>query len=106
MKLVTLEQAKVKDIYSQDNFKTLEDFVNTQPLFKGFFSFYEIAIPMGANFKFRHRLAFQPKDVLFLSCTGGATVTFNYDNFDREFIDVTASAITRARFFLGRYEEK
>lgn len=105
MKQVTLDQAQIKDPYTQDNFKTLEDYINQHPLFKGLFSFYEIAIPMGANFKFRHRLKFVPKDVIFLSCTNGATVTFNYDSFDNEFIDVTASALTRARFFLGRYEE-
>jgi hypothetical protein len=97
---------EVENEYSQENFKRLQDFINGQPLMKGIFKFFEITYPAAASFEgFTHGLGFQPKDVIMTSVTGGATVTWHYENFDSEKVYITTSTGTTIRVFIGRYEE-
>lgn len=59
------------------------------------------------NAKIPHGLGFKPLDVMQTSLIGaGVTVTFNYDLFDTETIDITVSGACSIRFFIGAYRLK
>lgn len=57
------------------------------------------------NEKIAHGLGFTPTDILltYVSPDSGVTVTWNYDEFDRDFIDVTVSAACTIRFIACGY---
>ncbi len=104
MTAISLYRKEVEDEYSRENFKRLQDFINNSPLNKGEFKFFEIQLSAAVtNQKWRHGLGFVPMDVLQTYVSGGVTVTWNFDLFDRTNLDLTTSGATTIRAFIGRY---
>lgn len=103
--MILLKLSKdIEDESSRDNFKKLQDFLSSIPLLKGDFKFFEISVSSAVtNFKFKHNLSFIPMDVLQTYVSGGVSVTWNYDSFDRTNVDITTDGATTIRAFIGRY---
>ena len=101
--MIQLLVKQVDDEIVQENFKRIQDFFNIQYLMDSF-KFYEFSVP-GArvHYKFKHNMTSIPKDVIILSVIGG-DVTFNYSLFDRDYIDITTSAASTIRCFIGTYK--
>lgn len=101
--------SQIQDPYLQQNFKTIGDQFSGIPFLKGDWDFLELQIKAsGTNIKVPHNLQYQPKDVILLSVINGSIV-FNYDLFDKTYINVTATVTTSpmtVRLFLGRYTEE
>lgn len=59
------------------------------------------------NKRIPHGLKFVPKDVVqtFVTPDSGVTVTWNYDEFDATYIDLTTNGACTIRAIVGRYEE-
>lgn len=100
--------SQVEDIFMQQNMKSFMDVFNATPFLKGewrFITFTVNATVTGR--KLEHNLSFTPADVLVTSLIGG-TITFKYDQFDKDFIvfDATVSASPMTvRAIIGRYTE-
>lgn len=97
---------EIVDQYIRDNFKHLQDALDLEPTLKCNFKFFSITTSVAVtNLTYAHNLKYQPQDVLLLSASNGATVTFNYDKFDKTNIVFTASAATTFRCLVGKYSE-
>jgi hypothetical protein len=101
--------SQIEDKYAQQNFQTIGGIFQTCPFLKGEWFFLPLSIPAsGNNLKIPHTLSFTPKDVILLSVIGG-TITFNYNLFDKTFLNVNATVTTApmaVRIFVGRYSEE
>lgn len=97
---------EMKDQYVQENFIRLQDFIKTAELLSSNFSFFSIPVTGAVtNFRFAHNLGFRPLDIIQTSVIGG-TVTWNYDLFTDEFLDLTTSATLTVRGFAGRFDSE
>ena len=104
--MISLFLQEIKDVFTRENFLLLQRGFNEEPLLKGNFKFFTYTFDSAVSgFEVPHRLGFIPKDVLLLSATNSATVTFDYQAFSTTTIKVTTSASTTIRAFLGRYED-
>ena len=104
--IIKLFLNEVEDQYLLENFIRIEDFINGQVMFKGQFQHFEIVIPAAVtNFKFKHNLGFQHKDVIQTSVIGAGVLTWNYDKFDAKFLDITTTGPVSVRAFIGAYKE-
>ena len=99
---------ELEDKFIRENFYRLDKFLREDALKKAEFSFFELVV-LGTvvNKKFAHNLSFKPTDVILLSITkpDSATVTWHYDKFDRESVEISTSGPCTIRAFLGRYSD-
>lgn len=103
MSRIDLILKDIEDIYVRENFNRLKKFLNDSVFFEGDFDFYEVDIPSASVlFPIPHGLKFIPADIIFLSITGDHNAFFNYENFDRTNIYVTAPGPCIIRFIAGR----
>lgn len=97
---------ELKDQYLETNFRRLNEYLFNQVILRGEFKFFELTFPAAVtNQRVKHFFNFVPKDIIQTSLTGGSTLTWNYDEFDREFLNVTTSGPATVRAFIGRYKE-
>ena len=98
---------EVKDIYSQENFKRIQNFAVEHNILKAQWFFIEAEFTAAVTAqRFKHTLSFIPLDILQTYKTGAGSVTWEYDLFDRSFFYVTTSGACKVRAFLGRYQER
>lgn len=96
----------IEDTYIRENFKRLSLFLQKDALLKGSWSFFTFEFDGAVtNDRVRHGLGFKPLDVIQTSITGPGSITFNYDLFDKESIDVTTTGACVVRAFIGAYKE-
>lgn len=94
----------IADDLAQENFRRIGDFHAEDPFARGSFQFLVIPIASAVtNFKFPHGLKFAPMDVIITHNLSNATIVLNYDKFDAINLDITSSAATTLRLFVGRY---
>lgn len=97
----------ISDPYIRENFFRLTKFLDSQVLFEGNFELFDISIPQAdASFRIKHGLKFIPYDIVTLFVEGDFNYYFRYQEFDREFLYVTASGPVRLRFLAGRLKDK
>ena len=100
-----LKLQEIEDIYTRENLFRIKKFLDEKPFLRGEWSFYEITLASAVtNFKFKHNLGFQPKDIIQTSSIG-SVLTWNYSGFDREFVDITTTGPVTVRAFIGRFEK-
>jgi hypothetical protein len=58
------------------------------------------------NYRYPHKLGFVPEDVIQTSLRGAGAVTWNYDQFNRDYLDVTTTGACVVRAFVGLYGGK
>lgn len=101
-----LLQLEIKDEYTRRNFEFLQKLLNTFPLYLASFQFVELEFDAAVSlFEYKHNLGFIPKDVIQTSLIGTGTVTWVYDQFDKENLIVTATGPCTVRAFVGSYQE-
>lgn len=94
----------IEDI--RDALQKIKEAVEGSVLENGEFKFFEITVKKAVtNFKYSHNLNFTPKDVLQLSITGVGGVTWNYSEFDSNFLDLTTTGACVVRAYIGRHRE-
>lgn len=100
--------SQIEDAYMQQNMKSLMDFFNSTPFLKGQWRFITFTVKASVtDQKLEHNLAFTPADVIVTSVIGG-TITFKYDQFDKNFIVYSATVTTSpmtVRALIGTYTE-
>jgi hypothetical protein len=96
----------IEDNNVREALEVLKEVLNSFPFLKGKWQFIEYTVTSAvANQKIPHQLGFAPKDIILLSRTGLASVTFNNDSFNDKTIDITTTAATRIRMLVGTYRE-
>ncbi len=108
MEIVKFFLREIEDKYIRENFFRLDKFLRDDTLKKSQFTFFTVTITGSVtNKKFAHNLPFKPTDVILLSVTNSdsATVTWHYDKFDRENVEISTNATCTIRAFLGRYSD-
>lgn len=99
--------SEIKDYYVKQNFDRLNNYLRDNNLITSSFKHFEVPFTAAVvNFKFEHNLGYQPKDVWQTSKTGAGVVTFNFDNFTTQFIDITVTGACVVRFFAGTYKNE
>ena len=97
----------IKDFYTRENFRLVDEFLNEYPMLRGEWKFFEFVVTQAeTNLRISHNLKFQPTDIIQTSSIGAGTLTFNYDKFNTETIDVTTTDAVTVRAFVGRYEDR
>lgn len=111
MKLRKLLQNEIKDEYTRENFKRLEQFVLDAPFLRGTFRFFTYTFTPGSSvigtpLRIPHSLGFIPKDVVTLSVSksDNAAVIWHFDLFDRDNIYLEADIACTVRALIGSYE--
>lgn len=96
----------IEDTGIRENFSNiLEEFKKTIHRFD--FQFFEVVFTAAVtNYKFKHNMRFVPKDVIQTSVIGAGAVTFNYANFDSNFIDITTTGACTVRFIAGNFSKQ
>lgn len=97
---------EIPDRYLQENFARLNDYFLDNTQMAGF-KHFEFDVPANADhLKIPHNLGFAPKDLISLSVIGAGGVQWHYDEFDDQFISVTAfSGGATVRIYLGTHIE-
>lgn len=104
MKFPFLFRKELDNQYLRDNFQRLIDYFTKDAITRCGFMFIEITASSAVTTAdFPHGLGYEPKDMIIMSITGGATVTVNYDRFTDTYVNLTTSAATTIRALIGRY---
>jgi ribosome-associated toxin RatA of RatAB toxin-antitoxin module len=103
--------SQIEDLYVQQNMKAISDIFSNNPFLKGQWRFLTFQVAnAGTTIKFQHNFNFTPADVIVTSVIGG-TITFKYEQFDKDFIvfDATLTVATTpmtVRAIIGKYTEE
>jgi hypothetical protein len=104
--MIDLILKDVKDEYAQENFFRLRNFLGEQVLFDGDFKLFDITIPKkDDNFKVLHGLTFTPADIISLSGAGDLNYYFKFQNFDKQYMYISAHGPVRIRFLAGKLKD-
>jgi hypothetical protein len=104
--MINLFTVEIADRWVRTNFQRLIDFFREQPIIKANFVFREFTFTAGVTRQdIAHRLGFTPKDVLVLSVSDDADVTFHPDAFTTTYIQTTVTKACTVRCLIGRYED-
>ena len=93
---------EIQDEVVRKNFENLKSYFENQNQLQDFTHIVISLDSVQTNVKIRHGLGFTPRDILRTRHTG-AGITFNRENFDDDFIDVTSAGAVEFRGFFGRY---
>lgn len=96
-----ISDSKVREVV-----KSLVDSLNQKVWLRGQWQFKEVDISGSVtNHPIAHSLGFKPKDIVLLHNGSPVTVTFEYEDFDKNHVYVTTNGSTKLRFFVGQYQE-
>jgi hypothetical protein len=108
----SLELDRVEDPAARDNFRRINEGLVSAPILQGKFKFFtwELAdnnspgsYPL--ELRLRHGLSFVPKDVIQTSAIGAGSVTWNFADFDADYLYATITGPVTVRAFVGSYQE-
>lgn len=91
----------------KENFQRLEDYLSTEVIQNAQWRLIELTFVADVvNYRFKHNLGFEPKDVIQTSNIGTGTIVYNFALFDKDYIDMTVSGTSTdsplmVRFVLG-----
>lgn len=94
MKLPKFLTKEVTDRYAQENFVRLNELIGNLGGLASF-SHREFTIIKTGTQTLKHQLGFQPKDLVVTSQIGAGKLTWNYSEFTRETLSVTASNLEK-----------
>jgi hypothetical protein len=96
----------ISDAAVREAFQLIRDELQKFAILKGEFKHLEREFTKAAtNLRFKHHLGFTPKDIIQTSLIGDGTLSWNYTEFDDEFLDVTVTGACTVRAFIGSYRE-
>lgn len=104
--MVELILKDIEDKYVRENFFRISKFFKESVFNEGNFEFFQVDIKaQNLNFKVKHSLKFIPQDVFFLAVEGDHNFYFKYQDFDRDFIYISANGPCVIRFIAGRLSD-
>jgi hypothetical protein len=96
---------ELPDEPSRRNMKFITDVLSAEGITKFEWQFFTFTVTGAVtNFKIPNPLKFIPTDILQTRLSGG-TLTFNYDRFTDNLLDITTSGTVTFRGLAGRYRE-
>lgn len=94
----------VTDGVARDAFKAIQDFFTNLDMLKPDWRKHEFRFDSAVtNFRVPHVLNKTPTDLIQTYVSGGATVTWHFDDFTKTDLYVTTSAACTVRIMLGRF---
>ncbi len=104
--MLSLSLAQIRDVDVRRNFEKIQGFFRALQFVQAQMRFVRIQfVAAGTNIRYPHNLGFLPKDVLQTSLVGTGSLTWNYDKFDKEFLDITVTGPCTVRAFIGAYQD-
>lgn len=98
-----LDIKSIADLTTRENFKVLQEYFRANNQLVGFKFVEHSFAGAQANAKIAHNLGYKPKDLLLLRSIGPGVLTFNYDSFDANYLDVSSTGQASFRAFVGTY---
>ncbi len=99
--MISLAFAQIRDIDVRRNFEKIQAF-----FIMAQFRFISIEFTVAqANIRYPHNMGFVPRDVLQTSLRGTGSLVWNYDLFDKDFLDITVTGPCTVRAFIGAYQD-
>jgi hypothetical protein len=96
----------IEDRWAQDNFDRIRRFNDEVPFNRFEGQHFEIELTGAVtDFEYPHNLGFQPKDIFETWHNPAGVLTWNYDKFDKDNLNLTTTGAVIVRAFIGRYEE-
>ena len=99
--MLELYTKQIEDQYIRENFEKVEQAYNDLVFTLGDFKFFEVDIS-GAqeDFRFYHKLGFNPNDVIVTKAIG-SSFQFDYNGFNDEYLTITTTGNVYLRMFIG-----
>jgi hypothetical protein len=97
--------SQIQDPEARKNFQELVEFFRQNSPLLGFRMIDLTFTQAEENYRFRHGLGIVPQDILVTFFVGPGTLTWNYNSFDSEFLDITVTGECRVRALIGSYRE-
>lgn len=95
---------EITDTYARKNFEFIQRFFLTEAILGCDFRHYTFEFTeAGTNVRLKHSFGYIPTDVLQSFLTGTGVLTWNYDLFDKDFLDVTVTGPCKVKAFIGSY---
>jgi hypothetical protein len=91
----------VQDYPAKENFKTLKEVLESNPIFKGNFERLEFTVATAGTHSIKHALGAIPTDILETWKTGA--ITWNYSTFTKDAVYLTTTGAVTFRGFIGVY---
>lgn len=99
---INFEFDEINDPLTRENFRKLNELIRSNPVMGGVFKPFEITAKAAGPIKFKHNLAYHPRDILISFIGQGAVVTVNYAETDSTWMSFTVSAPCTFRVLAGR----
>lgn len=97
---------EIKDEYVRQNFENLRNFFLRRPFLRDWV-FFELEFDGATTgFMVKHTLKAIPRDIIQTFKTGPGSVTFEYEQFDRDFLVISTTEACKIRFFAGNHVEE
>ncbi len=97
-----LELQKLEDVYVQENMQKLQDEWNANLFTNNPWAMFDLEFSGAvANYKVKHPLGGTPLDIIETRKSGPGAVTYNYDLFDKDFLNITTTGACKIRFLAG-----
>lgn len=93
---------EIKDPATLEAIEGIFEFLSQHPLVKTYWEHYVFETDVAVTkARVRHNLAVVPKDIVLTFKTGAGNVSFDYEDFDGEYIRVTTTGAAKIRFLAG-----
>lgn len=94
----------IQDVPTREALKALVKFLDEREFLSGKWAFLDLTFDRAvASFRYSHGLGIVPKDFIQTSLSGVGTVTINWQNSDRQYLDMTATGPCVVRGFIGAH---
>lgn len=96
--------SNVEDQVVRENLQRIQDYLKLEAKLEGF-AHVDISVSGAVTgHKVSHGLGFVPKDVITTYQSGAGALTWNYSQFDKNFLNLTTTGPVRVRAFVGSYK--
>lgn len=93
---------EISDLYTRENFQRIVNLFDSERLTAADWKPFQVSTEIAVVAQpFKHNLPFTPNATLQASITGAGTLTWLYDQFDKDFIYFTATGPIVFRGYLG-----
>ena len=102
--MIDLKLHLITDRATRESLRAIQAFLDEQGFLRGKWQFVEFSFDKPTeSFRYNHGLGFVPKDFVQTSFTGLGTILINWNNTNREYLDLTATGPCVVRGFVGAY---
>jgi hypothetical protein len=91
----------VEDPVARDNFEKIQQFLNISGPLAGFVHIDLTVLSAVNDAKIKHGLGVKPLDLIQTYSSGPGVVNWNYNNFDKNFLEYSSTGPCHVRIFIG-----